>query len=82
VGRQITSGGDSSSSRLVNRAFAGALGKPPMRRAMSESGGLSIKGASASVGTGVEVEGLAPGTTSEDVAVSDILITIMGYHHY
>ena len=73
MGRQITSGSDSS-SRLVNRAFAGVLGKPPMKRAMSESGGLTIKGASASVGTGVEVEGLAPGTTSEDVAVSEISV--------
>ncbi|CCA70343.1 hypothetical protein PIIN_04282 [Serendipita indica DSM 11827] len=67
VGRQITSGA-SGSSRLVNRAFAGVLGKPEPKGATSDSGGLSIKGASTLAGTGVEVDGLAPGTTAEDVA--------------
>ncbi|KAG8830170.1 hypothetical protein FRB91_000712 [Serendipita sp. 411] len=70
TGRQIT-GGAESSSRLVSRAFAGALGKPAAaaKQQNTTDSGLSIKGASsAHAGTGVEVEGLAPGTTSEDVA--------------
>lgn len=53
----------------MNRAFAGVLGKPELKRGGSEGSGLSIKGASTNSGTSVEVEGLAPGTTAEDVAV-------------
>ncbi|KAG8799089.1 hypothetical protein FRC17_007226 [Serendipita sp. 399] len=67
VGRQITSGVESA-SRLVRSAFAGALGKPATAPAATSDPGLSIKGASSNAGTGVEVEGLASGTTAEDVA--------------
>lgn len=76
VGRQITSGGEASPSRLVNRAFASVLGKPAMKRTTSEGSGLSIKGASTNSGTSVEIEGLAPGTTAEDVAVSNFKLVI------
>jgi hypothetical protein len=59
----------------VNRALAGVLGTSEPKRGSSEGAGLSIKGASLNSGTSVEVEGLAPGTTAEDVAVRAFLKT-------
>ena len=68
VGRQITSGApEASNSRLLTNAFASITGRPEARKRAVDEAPLSIRGASST--TGVEVEGLAPGTTAEDVAV-------------
>jgi hypothetical protein len=72
VGRQITSGtAEQPNSRILSNAFAGIGGRQEAKKKAVEEPPLVIRGASST--TGVEVEGLAPGTTAEDVAVRAVV---------
>jgi len=58
---------------VAKRAFQAALGVAAVAKKDSPvSQGLAIKGSASTPSTTIEVDGLAPGTTAEDVAVSYI----------
>jgi hypothetical protein len=63
---------------LAKKAFQAALGVDIFRKKDSSAvQGLSIKGSASAPSTAIEVDGLAPGTTAEDVAVSHIALDIV-----
>jgi hypothetical protein len=73
MGRQVTSGAGGGETAVAKKAFQAALGVSAFGKKDTPVGqGLAIKGTAAVAGTTIEVDGLAPGTTAEDVAVSHI----------
>lgn len=76
VGRQVTSGTGGGEKAVAKKALQAALGLGGdvfVKKDSSVGQGLAIKGSAASaLSTTIEVDGLAPGTTAEDVAVSHI----------
>jgi hypothetical protein len=73
VGRQVTSGAGGGEKAVAKRALQAALGAGVLVKKESVVGpGLAIKGSASAPSTTIEIDGLAPGTTAEDVAVSHI----------
>lgn len=73
VGRQVTTGVGGGEKAVAKKAFQAALGADAFGKKESPvSQGISIKGSASAPSTTIEVDGLAPGTTAEDVAVSNI----------
>ena len=73
LGRQVTSGAGGGEKAVAKRAFQAALGVDVFGKKDSPVGqGIAIKGSASAPSTTIEVDGLAPGTTAEDVAVSHI----------
>lgn len=73
VGRQVTSGAGGGEKAVAKKALKAALGVDIFAKKDSAVGqGLAIKGSASAPSSTIEVDGLAPGTTAEDVAVSHI----------
>lgn len=73
VGRQVTSGAGGGEKAVAKKALQAALGVSAVgKKDNPVSQGLAIKGSASAPSTTIEVDGLAPGTTAEDVAVSHI----------
>jgi len=69
VGRQVTSGAGGGEKAVVKKALQAALGVDAFAKKDNPVGqGLAIKGSASAPSTAIEVDGLAPGTTAEDVA--------------
>jgi hypothetical protein len=73
MGRQVTSGAGGGEKAVAKKAFQAALGVNVFeKKDKSVSQGLTIKGSASVSSATVEVDGLAPGTTADDVAVPHI----------
>jgi len=69
MGRQVTSGAGGGEKAVAKKAFQAALGVNVFeKKEKSVSQGLTIKGSASVSSATVEVDGLAPGTTADDVA--------------